>query len=251
LVSGVMVALICAEIVNASRTLLPHKALLPNAAGIPSFSAPAKLDVNPIVSAHLFGQALLEKDPATAPPTTAALKLTGTLSTDDPRQGLAIIGEEGKSHVYSVGEAVEDAFLQAIYRDRVVVQRNGQLESLFLPRKSLGPQSVLAKVQPYTFANRNASASSEEIGALVEQFADSKLETDVSGNLLGIRVVPGKDRAGFAHSGLVGGDIVVAMNGQKIDSESSADIWKQASTGTAVTVLRRGVLKDITLNFND
>jgi len=76
------------------------------------------------------------------------------------------------------------------------------------------------------------------------------LQTNGAGAPLGIRVVPGKDRARFMKSGLVGGDIVVAVNGMKFDSDSGSDLWKQVSSGSSVTVLRRGVLKDITLNVS-
>jgi type II secretory pathway component PulC len=83
--------------------------------------------------------------------------------------------------------------------------------------------------------------------AIVDKVANSIIESDAGGQMLGIRVVPGQDISAFSHSGLIGGDVVVAVNGTKLDH--SQDIWKQVSTGTPVTVLRRGKLQDITLNF--
>jgi type II secretory pathway component PulC len=86
--------------------------------------------------------------------------------------------------------------------------------------------------------------------AIVDKVANSIIESDAGGQMLGIRVVPGQDISAFSHSGLIGGDVVVAVNGTKLDvPDHSQDIWKQVSTGTPVTVLRRGKLQDITLNF--
>jgi type II secretory pathway component PulC len=84
-------------------------------------------------------------------------------------------------------------------------------------------------------------------GALMDELAQSRLQTDGAGLPLGIRVVPGKDRAKFMKSGLMGGDIVVAVNGAKLDS-ASGDLWKHVSNGSLITVLRRGVTKEITLD---
>ncbi len=47
--------------------------------------------------------------------------------------------------------------------------------------------------------------------------------------------------------GLQRDDIVVAINGTKLDSGRHGDIWKNVTNDSSVTVLRRGVLEDITL----
>jgi general secretion pathway protein C len=185
-----------------------------------------------------------------APRSAANLKLTGTLATADPRHGLAIIGDPKKSHVYSIGDSFGDVSLVAIYRDRVTISRNGAMESLFLPRENRDQLSA-RPISPAVAALANpGGAAAAEDEALIDRYADSNPETDVSGSLLGIRVVPGKDRRAFANSGLIGGDIVVALNGMKLDSDHAQDAWKQAGTGSIVTVLRRGVMKEITLNFS-
>ncbi len=69
-----------------------------------------------------------------ATPARADLKLTGTLATDNPRNGMAIIREQGKSHAYAVGESIDGASLAQVYKDHVILERNGAFESLSLPR---------------------------------------------------------------------------------------------------------------------
>jgi type II secretion system protein C len=242
--SCILSAMVGSELARAAIAALGRQPMPVVAAPIQVRAAPKGFDVEPIVTAHLFGQVQrVNQDPATASPSTAALKLTGTLATGDPRHGIAIIGDQAKSHVYSIGESLDGASLWEVFQDHVILERNGSYESLSLPR---GP-SLLGSTAP--------PAAAGVLGQLdtrppIDEWADSRLQTNGAGAPLGIRVVPGKDRARFMKSGLVGGDIVVAVNGMKFDSDSGSDLWKQVSSGSSVTVLRRGVLKDITLNVS-
>jgi len=233
--SCILSALVGSELARAAIEALGRGSMPVIATPVRVQTPPKGLDVEPIVAAHLFGRVRPEnQDPASATPSTADLKLTGTLAMDDPRHGIAIIGEQGKSQVYSIGESLDGASLWEVYQDHVILERNGAYESLSLPR---GPSTAVAPGKP---------AARPPIAA----WADSKLQTNSAGSPLGIRVVPGKNRALFMKSGLVGGDIVVAVNGTKFDSDSSGELWKHLSSGSSVTVLRRGVLKDITLNIS-
>jgi general secretion pathway protein C len=251
-VSFVLALLLCAEVVHAAKTVIWHQPPLPFEAppSARNLRRPTDIDVARIAASHLFGEIPDVQDTFEAPRSAANLKLTGTLATADPSHGLAIIGDPTKSHVYSIGDSFGDVSLVAIYRDRVIISRNGAKESLFLPRESrdqISAHPILPAVA--ALATPPAAAQSDE-EAPIDRYADSNPETDVSGSLLGIRVVPGKDRQAFANSGLIGGDIVVALNGMKLDSDHAQDTWKQAGTGSTVTVLRRGVMKEITLNFS-
>jgi type II secretion system protein C len=239
LASCLLSALVVSELVHAAMVLHAAKPSALAAAPLPIHAAPQGLDVAPIVAAHLFGQVKELKDPAAAAPSIANLKLTGTLATGDPRHGIAIIGDQATTHVYSIGESLDGASLWEVYQDHVILERNGAYETLSLPR---GPSLKGSTASP------SAGVRGElEAGALMDELADSRLQTDGAGSTLGIRVVPGKDRAKFMKSGLMGGDIVVAVNGAKLDS-TSGDLWKHVSNGSSITVLRRGVTKEITLD---
>jgi type II secretion system protein C len=260
LISAVLAVLISVEIARIAATLAginSAQPLRPPAVPSGARAASAGVDVARIVSAHLFGTAAPDpstQDPANAPRSAASLALTGTIATPNPRQGMAIIGDQGQFKVYSVGESVGEASLHSVYLDHVILERNGSLESLVLPRPVMaaGTSLVRASGALRTVAPAAGASQSAELAetAIVDKVANSNIESDAGGQMLGIRVVPGQDISAFTHSGLIGGDVVIAVNGTKLDvPDRSQDIWKQVSTGTAVTVLRRGKLQDITLNF--
>src|SRR6202021_412088 len=95
----------------------------------------------PVKSPHLFGIAVAApsaQDPANAPQSTANLVLAGTIATQDPKRGVAIISDGGPSKVYAVGDNVGGAALHSVYLDHVILDRGGALETLSLPRL-LGP----------------------------------------------------------------------------------------------------------------
>src|SRR5262245_38740384 len=77
----------------------------------PVASAPpaAPLDIGGLVNAHLFGNAVVQNsgEASNAPPSSMPLVLAGVLATEDPKQGMAIIGESAQSaKVVSVGAQV-------------------------------------------------------------------------------------------------------------------------------------------------
>jgi type II secretion system protein C len=228
----ILSALLGSELARGAMALLARGSPTAVTTPAPVRARPPAFDVQPIVNAHLFGQVQQNQESAPATPANANLKLTGTLATDDPHRGIAIIGEPGKSQIYSVGESLDGASLSQVYRDHVILERNGSFESLFLPR---------------ALAPKQASATPKGPRVWGKFETNSPIDAN-AGFPLGIRVVPGADRARFMNSGLMGGDIVVAVNGAKFDSDADGDIWKHVPSGSTVTVLRRGVLKDITLN---
>ncbi len=145
LVSLALAALIAVELARIAISLLgggPVKSPQPVLANVaPRGARHAGLDIQSVVSAHLFGIAVADpstQDPANAPPSTANLVLAGTIATQDPKRGVAIISDGGPSKVYSVGDNVGGASLHSVYLDHVILDRGGALETLLLPRL-LGP----------------------------------------------------------------------------------------------------------------
>src|SRR5437762_1670923 len=111
------------------------------------------LDLAAITNAHLFGAApALKQEGADAPQTSMPLVLTGIIAGNDPQNGLAILGQNAQTaKVYAVGDGVPGgAKLHSVYNDRVVIDRDGRLESLSLPRQmnagNAPPPSSAARV---------------------------------------------------------------------------------------------------------
>src|SRR6202044_2000637 len=144
LLSWVLAVLIAVELARIAISLLsggPVKSPQPVLTTPVPLTRHAGVDVQSVISAHLFGVATIDpstQDPDNAPQSTANLVLAGTIATQDPKRGVAIISDGGPSKVYSVGDNVGGASLHSVYLDHVILDRGGALESLILPRL-MGP----------------------------------------------------------------------------------------------------------------
>ena len=220
----------------------------------------AGVDVQSVVSAHLFGIATVDpstQDPANAPLSSANLLLAGTIASQDPKRGVAIISDGGPSKVYSVGDNVNGATLHSVYLDHVILDRAGTLETLLLPRLLAGraaPKATRAGGDPRTVAAvDNIRRMVQQDPGILDQVMRTVASYDnAAGKLRGFRAYPGKNRAIFSKLGLKPGDLVTAINGTQLDDPAhSQDVFNtiQSSDHVTVTVERAGQKQDITLNI--
>jgi len=225
-------------------------------------AAPAAppLDIGALVNAHLFGNAVVQNnggDGANAPPSSMPLVLAGVLATADPKQGMAIIGENAASaKVVSVGQQVPGgAQLHSVYNDRAVIDRGGALESVFLPRRST---AIATSPPPPMPGAADNDAALDRMRQLVN--ADPGVIGQVvrpqpvfaGGKMRGFRVYPGANRQAFARLGLRAGDLVTAINGSPLDDRDRAqEIFGtlNSSTDARVTVTRNGRQQELVLNI--
>ena len=262
-VAWVLGALIAVELARIAVGLLsgPVKSPQPVVAAIPPRSR-AGVNVQAVVSAHLFGVAVADpatQDPNNAPLSSANLVLAGTIATEDPKHGIAIIIDGGPSKAYLVGENVNGASLYSVYLDHVILDRGGNLETLVL-RRLFGGHPPIA-VPHHVEASRAAPAI-RDVKNMVEQnpsVLDQVMRTvpsydSAAGKLRGFRAYPGRNRAIFSELGLRPGDLVTNINGQPLDDAKSAQAvvnTLQTAASATVTIERGGNREDITLNFAD
>ena len=220
------------------------------------------VDVQKVVSAHLFGIAAVEpggQDPSSAPLSSANLVLAGTIASQDPKHGVAIISDGGPSKVFSVGDNVSGATLHSVYLDHVILDRAGVLETLILPRQLAGSRPMAAVRRPGG-ADPRTVAAVDNIRRLVQQdpgILDQVMRTvasydNAAGKLRGFRAYPGRNRAIFNKLGLKPGDLVTAINGTVLDDpQHSQEVFNtiQTSDHVTVTIERGGQKQDITLNI--
>jgi len=217
-------------------------------------------NVTGIVNAHLFGTAaqVASGDASTAPTTNLRLVLVGTLAGPEPEQGWAIIGETAQNaKVYATGATVPGgARLKAVYADRAILDRNGKLESLPLPRLAGGTGPVPVSYAPRPSPQQPASLA-DSVRQLVEQDPATVSEiirpqpVFAGGQQKGYRVYPGRNRAQFARLGLMPGDLVTAVNGAPLDDPSqSLESLRSVGTGSPVmlTIERNGQVQQITVD---
>ena len=215
------------------------------------------VNVAAITNAHIFGFA------SVAPAAQASgvvvqnhdLVLSGIMAADDPRYGLAIIGQTAQStKVYAVGDNVPGgAKLHSVYSDRVIIDRGGQLETLALPR-----QVAAGGAPPSTGALQTESPVADRMRKLITE--QPSLMADVmrpqpvyaNGKQTGYRVYPGRNRQAFLRLGLRPGDLVTAINGTPLDDpEHGQQIFNTlgATSEAHVTVQRNGQQQDVVLNL--
>src|SRR3981081_4037981 len=243
---GVQAAVILTDLVAARR----------GGAGGPVRQAPAR-SRPALPNAHLFGAApALRQDGANAPQTSMPLVLTGIIAGNDPQNGLAILGQSAQTtKVYAVGDSVPGgAKLHSVYSDRVVIDREGQLESLFLPRQvSAGnarPPSTAVLQNENPAIERMRRMISEQPGLLADVLRPQPVMDHNRMN--GFRVYPGRNRAAFTRLGLRPGDQVTAINGTPLDDRDRGEQILRtlgSSSEARVTLIRQGQQQDLTLNI--
>ncbi|HME38231.1 MAG TPA: type II secretion system protein GspC [Steroidobacteraceae bacterium] len=266
LASLALAALIAVELARIAISLLgggPVKSPQPVLANQAPTRQRTGLDIQGVVSAHLFGVATVDpatQDPDHAPQSTANLVLAGTIATQDPKRGVAIISDGGPSKVYSVGEHIGGASLHSVYLDHVILDRGGQLETLLLPRLlgpgMRGPPVVrrLGGSDPRTVtAVENIRRMVQQDPGLLDQVMRTVPSYDsAAGKLRGFRAYPGANRMIFSKLGLKPGDLVTAINGTALDDpQRSQEVFNtiQTSDHVSVTIERGGQKQEITLNI--
>lgn len=218
-----------------------------------------QLDIGSLVNAHLFGNAVAQNtggDGSDAPPSSMPLVLAGLLATEDPKQGMAIIGESAASaRVVAVGQQVPGgATLHSVYNDRAIIDRSGALESVQLPRRSSGgappPPPPVAASNPNDTMERMRRLVSDDPGVIGQVMRPQPVFA--GGKMRGFRVYPGANRQAFARIGLRPGDLVTAINGTPLDDRDRAqEIFGtlNSSTDARVSVTRNGRQQELVLNM--
>lgn len=264
LASLALAALIAVELARALIALLgggpvqsPHT-IASRAAPIAQHSA---VDIQSLVSAHLFGTAIADpstEDAANAPQSTANLVLAGTIASQDPKRGVAIISDGGPAKVYAVGDNIGGASLHSVYLDHVILERGGSLETLQLPRQllvgTMAPSTAKANPDPSTAAAvENIRRMVQADPGILNQVMRTVASYDnVAGKLRGFRAYPGRNRLAFNKLGLKPGDLVTAINGTPLDDpQRSQEVLNtiQSSDRATVTIERAGQKQEITLNI--
>ena len=142
--------------------------------------------------------------------------------------------------------------LHAVYVDRVILDRNGQLEALALPKQSTAALAI--NRPPAPAANGRFTDNLRRIAENnPSAFAEIVRPQPVFANGVqrGYRVYPGRNRQQFAKLGLQPGDLVLSINGTPLDDpQRGMEIFNTMGTSDRVTVTieRNGQSQELTLN---
>ncbi len=227
----------------------------------------SSVDVQSIADAHLFGVASAddENQPVVAPEITddlpdtrlTNLVLKGTIASDFEEDSAAIISDGGREElVYAIGDPVATgAKLHAVYVDRVVLNENGRLTNLELPKDfpegSAPPTRRVQRATTRSVAGQKSSIQ-QVVAQNISKLSDVIRPTPyfVNGQQQGYRVYPGRDRRQFAALGLRPGDLIKDIDGQSLtDPTQAMQIFQSLGTAeqVSVTVERNGQPETIVL----
>ncbi len=123
---------------NSLLSTLNYEPTITQAITPTSSSKPSNYQASSITNSHLFGRSAASQsiNPANIPVTRMQLILRGAFTSSNPKQASAIIeGPDGQTRSYKTGSKIYgQASLRQVFNDRVVLSRNGQLETLYFPQ---------------------------------------------------------------------------------------------------------------------
>jgi general secretion pathway protein C len=210
------------------------------------------------------------------PETQLNLTLSGVVASGSVTGGGAIIAAPGGVEAfYTINAQLPGgAMLKEVHPDRVVLERNGRLETLRLPKEGLGNvgggQEVSGGGQ--SASPRASSAARAGIGgnggapATLREYRDMVVSDPQSagnlvqinpksadGRFIGYELQPGQDAALLSRMGLAPGDIVTSVNGVKLDSPAKAlSLLRGLSSMEEIRldIERSGVPQSLIVNIN-
>lgn len=214
-----------------------------------------RLSESQVAGWHLFGVYQPKagentaNQPVSAPETNLQLSLLGLFQSTDPKQSSAIIAEKGQdAELYHIGDRIPgNATLTEIYSDRVILRRQGRLETLRL--ESFGSLSGVSEVTPPSrpAPSRQPASLSQERGVLIHRLG---LEPVSQGSAQGYRIGAQAPRALLSQVGLKVGDVILSVNGHPLGTENSdlAALRSYRDKQTATIVVDRGD-QQFTVNY--
>lgn len=257
ILNGGMLLLLTASLAQWTW-LLVKPPLPPLVVAPPPPPVPANtFSLQPLLAAHLFGQVSQEltgRRLDNLPISSLNLVLTGVIASG--AGGYALISVNGQpQEPFAVGQTITGgAVLQAVYSDRVVIGRNGALESLLLEGadNSQPPQDMVMPA-----VNRTAGIPTDivrETGANQYMVARDQLAAQMrtpdflkqatlvpssSGGFLVRQIQP---NSLYEKLGLRAGDVIKAVNGQPINTaEDAMKLYQQLSSiGSVQMEVMRG-----------
>ncbi|MEE9326827.1 MAG: type II secretion system protein GspC [Cocleimonas sp.] len=237
-----------------------------------------------IANQHIFG--VIKKKPvvkqAKAPPkpvkkavvrTKLNLKLHGIVAYKS-KSGLALISKDnGSQKVFGKGEKIQEGVtITNILPEKVILDNNGQVEELILPKKKVSKNSKskrgaltqhnLPGSQPVRKSAKASMLGQKQPSVNLGSFRQKVVKnpailmqvarptpTIVDGKFIGFRVQPGTDRKMFRKLGFRANDIIIEVNGIVLDDASKgAMVYEELKQAADVSITVQRGAEQIIIN---
>lgn len=281
LVCGLLVLWLVYGLAQLVMTLIPASIPEPAAdtrAPLAESTGPAQsaVDIAALQAFQLFGEAgaapqateakpvpVVNEEEINAEKTRLKLSLEGIVYSPSQQDSAAVIVHSGKQELFLVGDKIpvaNNVSLARVLLDRVILDNNGKLESLWLydeeksaSRVNTPGRRTERPVQREEVADMRKN---ESITDMAEDYRERLFQNPASlaevirispaqqnGEMVGYRISPGKDREQFESLGLRANDIVTGINGIELNEPSNAlEVYKLMRTATeaSFTIDRNG-----------
>jgi type II secretion system protein C len=250
LVSLLLASLIVAECYRGVLSLLSDQPLF-EANRSNEHHGSGQIDVQAIVRAHLFGMAENAAPGSEPIPSTIDnLLLLGTITTEAPARGIAIIADAGAAKVLQVGDEIGGATLRSVYLDHINLNYGGQWVTLALPLRQSSVKRSTLDDEVSSMIDDDSLQGISDLGDAIR--ASASIDNE-SHQLRGFLIEPNKVRRAFFRFGLREQDLVISVNGALVAGENAERSQKILeamlnSSQSVITVMRAGVPQDIVLD---
>ncbi|RTZ14788.1 type II secretion system protein GspC [Vibrio aquaticus] len=221
------------------------------------------IDISELQNSHLFGQ-FQQSNPVVeqpkvqdAPKSRLNVVLVGLVTSSDPSKSLAVIANRGRQATYGINEVIEGtrAKLIQVQADRVIIDNAGRDETVML--EGLKYSKPRSEPQPSQRSSTTSQVSKDTLEKIRQEIRQDRQQifqyvrmsqVKKDGDVLGYRLVPGKDAALFDAVGLKRGDVAVSINGLDLkDTSVMSEIFQSLSQMTELnlTVERNGQMHEI------
>ena len=202
-----------------------------------------------LAALSIFGASKGNSSVVNAPDTTLSWVLKGVLSDRDPQRSSAILSPQGQPEkLYRVGASLPgNVRLEQVLWDRVILARDGKLETLRLKRDAAAGTGTKPPSRPKPGAT-NATLTPDGGVATIDREAwanDPQRFLEVisaspvmqDGEVYGLEVNPGRQVAEFEAAGLQPGDVILAVEGTPVSEiQDYRDILQELGGSSSVSV---------------
>jgi general secretion pathway protein C len=197
------------------------------------------------------------------------LVLVGIIGSNDEKASRAVIASGEKQDVYAIGDALpvgNGVTLSKVMADRVIINNNGQYESLWLysndpnakaisqasyvppPPPPASPERPWASGRPSAMGPEMQMPRPDQGGDPVAEV--SRNLSDVlamsiyreNGQVVGYKIRPGRDAEKFKSLGLQTDDVVTSVNGMPLTNPAKImEVYKNMGNATSASLeIKRG-----------